>query len=61
MLKTRQNIFQIVYIFHKNVVNLYISCKIDTWLRDLNTDFTLVNCLVGAIRLTKNRGPNKYG
>ena len=24
----------------KNVVNFFIVCELDSWLRDLNTDFT---------------------
>ena len=45
---------------HQKVVNLYISRIIDTWPRDLNTNFTLDNCLLGAVELTKNADPNKY-
>ena len=30
---------QMVCFFHKNVVNLYIIYKLDTYFRDLNTDF----------------------
>ena len=45
---------------HQKVVNLYISYKIDTWSRDLNTDFTLCNCLFGAVELTKNTDSDKY-
>ena len=37
---------------HRNVVNSYISYKLDTWSRDLNADFTLGNCLFGAVKLT---------
>ena len=33
---------------------------IDTWPRDLNTDFTLGNCLFGAPEVTKNADPKKY-
>ena len=29
-------------------------------LRDLNTDFTLNNCLFGSVKLTKNADPEKY-
>ena len=29
----------------KNVVHLFIVCKLDTCSRDLNTDFTFKNCL----------------
>ena len=46
---------------HKNEVNLYISYELDTWPRDLNTDFILGNCLFGAVKLTKNNDPDKYG
>ena len=30
------------------------------WSKDLNTDFTLDNCLFGAVKLTKNADPDKY-
>ena len=50
-----------VSFIHGNVVNLYISYELDTWSRDLNTDFTLGNCLFGAVKLTKNDDPDKYG
>ena len=39
---------------------MYISYKLDTWLKDLNTDFTLGNCLFGAIKLMKNEDKYKY-
>ena len=29
--------------------------------RDLNTDFTLNNCLFGSVKLTKNAEPDKLG
>ena len=50
-----------VPFLHKNVVNLYITYELDTWSRDLNIDFTLVNCLFGAVMLTKSDNPDKYG
>ena len=57
-----------VSFIHKNVVNLCISDELNTWLRDLNTDFTLGNYLfanfqVRIIRMlpTKNADPDKYG
>ena len=37
----------------KNVVNLFIVYELDTWSRDLDTDFTLKNCVFGSVRLTK--------
>ena len=41
-------------------MNLYISYTLDWWSRDLNTDFTLGNCLFGSVKLTKNVVPDKY-
>ena len=49
-----------IFVFRK-VINVYISYTLDTWTRDLNTDFTLGNCLLGAVKLTKNTDPGKYG
>ena len=46
---------------HKNIVNLYITFELDAKSRDLNTDFTLGNCLFGAVKLTKNTDLDKYG
>ena len=37
-----------------NVVNLFIAYELDTWSRDLNTGFTLKDCLFGAVKITKN-------
>ena len=37
----------------RNVANLQISYELDTWSKYLNTDFTLGNCLFGAVKLTK--------
>ena len=41
-------------------MNLYISYTLGRQLRNLNTDFTLSNCLFGSIKLTKNAGLDKY-
>ena len=38
----------------KNVINLYISYILGLQFKNLNTDFTLVNCLFGSVKLTKN-------
>ena len=46
---------------HKNVVNLCITFELDIWSRDLNKDFRLINCLFGALKLTKNADSDKYG
>ena len=46
----------------KKVINIYISYALNPWLRFLNTDFTLNNCLFksGSVKLTKNADPGKY-
>ena len=44
----------------KIVINLSISYTVSPWLRNLNTDFTLRNCLSGSVKLTKNADPDKY-
>ena len=33
---------------------------VDTQSRDLNTDFTLGNCLFAVVKLTSNVDPDKY-
>lgn len=38
----------------RNLVTLSIVYELDTWSRDLNTDFTLTDCLFGTVKLTKN-------
>ena len=45
----------------KNVVSLFIVYDLDTWSRDLNTDFTLKDCLFGAVKLSKNPDPDTTG
>ena len=44
----------------KKVINIYFSYMLTPWLRNLNTDFTLKNCLFGPVKLTKNADPDKY-
>ena len=44
----------------KKVTNLYISYILGPQLRNLNTDFTLDNCLFGSAKLTKNADLYKY-
>ena len=44
----------------KNMVNLFISYELDTWSRDLNTEFFLKDCLFGAVKLAKNANTDKY-
>ena len=50
-----------IYSIHDSAVNLCITFELDIWSRDLNSDFTLDNCLVGAMKLTKSVNPDKYG
>ena len=53
------NLFS-VSLVHKNIVNLYITYKLDIWPKNLNIDFTTGNCLFGAVKLTKNADSDKY-
>ena len=48
---------RISYIY-RNLINLHIVYRLDTWSRDLNTDFTVGSCLFGAVELTKNKDSN---
>ena len=44
----------------KIVINLYIFYTLNPQLKNLNTDFTLGNCLFGSVKLPKNADPDKY-
>ena len=44
----------------KKVINLYISYTLGPKLRNLNTDFTLGNCLFGSVKLTNSADLEKY-
>ena len=44
----------------KKIINLYIFYTLGLQLRNLNTDFTLGNCLFGSLKLTKNADLDKY-
>ena len=44
----------------EKVINLYISYILSSWLRNLETNFTLGNCLFGSVTRTKNADLNKY-
>ena len=50
-------IYTYIYIYN---IYIYISYALSPWLRKLNTDFTLKNCLFGSLKLTKNADPDKY-
>ena len=43
----------------KKVINLYISYTLSSWLRKLNTDFTLNKCVFRSVKLTKTTDPYK--
>ena len=42
-----------IYI-RKKVINISISYTLNPWLRNLNIDFTLSNCLFGSVKQAKN-------
>ena len=44
----------------KKGINLYVFYTLGSQLRNLNTDFTLGNCLFGYVKLTKNADLDKY-
>ena len=39
---------------------MFIVCDLDTWSRDFNKKFALIDCLFGDVKLTKNADPDKY-
>ena len=43
----------------KKLINLYISYALTPCLRNLNTNFTLNNCLFASVKLTKNSDTDK--
>ena len=42
------------------MVNFSIVYELDSWPRDIGTNFTLAGCLFGAAKLAKNADPEKY-
>ena len=44
----------------KKVINLYVSFTLDPQLRNLNTFFSLGNCLFWSVKLTKDADLDKY-
>ena len=38
----------------------FIVYKLDAWSRDLNSNFTLKDCLFGSVKLTTNADLGKY-
>ena len=43
-----------------NRINFFIVYELDTWSRDLYSDFTLKPCLFGGVNLAKNSDLDKY-
>ena len=43
----------------RNII-FFIAYALDTWLRGLNSGFTLKYCLYGGAKLVKNVNPDKY-
>ena len=42
-----------------NIIYFFIVFELDTWSRDLNSDFTLKDCLFGGVKLAKYADPDK--
>ena len=40
--------------------NLCITFELNKWSKDLNTDFSLRNCLLGAVKIAKTTDPDRY-
>ena len=43
----------------KKIINLHAFYTLTPWLRNLNKDFTLGNCLFVSVKVTKNAHPDK--
>ena len=43
-----------------NRINVFIIYELDSWLRDLDSDFTLRSCLFGGVKLATNAIPDKH-
>ena len=43
-----------------DIINCYIVYALDKWLQDLNSGFTLKDCLFGGVELAKNADLDKY-
>ena len=41
-------------------MNFVIVYELNTWSRDLNSDFTSKDCLFGGVKLAKNTYSDKY-
>ena len=41
-------------------INLYIAFEMKSWPFYVDNDFTLINSLFGAVKMTKNADPDSY-
>ena len=44
-----------------NMIIYFIIYELDTWSRELNSDFNLKDCLFGGVKLAENAEQDKYG
>ena len=61
MIEVSQSNFIKKTFTRRKVLNLYIFYEIRLWLYDLGAEFTIVNCLFAAAKLTKYVVVDKYG
>ena len=43
-----------------NIIIYFIIYELDTWSRELNSDFNLKDCLFGGVKLAENAEQDKY-
>ena len=43
-----------------NLINYFNVYELDAWSRDLDSDFTLKDCLFGGVKWANNADPDKY-
>ena len=46
--------------FYSSKYNNFFINELDTWSRDLNSDFILKDCLFGGVKLSQSAYPDKY-
>ena len=47
------------YTNHNNRIFVFILYELDSWSCDLNSDFTLKDCVFGGVKLAKTGDPDK--
>ena len=43
-------------LLHNLILNLYVVYELNNWPRNPTNNFTLKNCLLGTVKLTRNAG-----